>query len=84
MSLTFQPGTKAPVHYHPAHEESMFCLDGRLSAVYAEDDDVRLDAGDVFTCEPTVRHTIGNTSDAAGTLLAIHPVLNPPPRVEVD
>ena len=43
-----------------------------------------LAAGDVFLCEPTIRHGIYNTSDAEATLLAIHPVLNPPPRIEVD
>ncbi|MEX0762899.1 MAG: cupin domain-containing protein [Dehalococcoidia bacterium] len=82
--LTFQPGAVAPNHYHPSHEESMFCLSGNLTAVYADDDNVPLEAGDMFTCEPTVRHGIYNSSDAPGKLLAIHPVLNPPPRVEVD
>ncbi len=82
--LTFQPGAVAPNHYHPSHEESMFCLSGNLTAVYADDDNVPLAAGDMFTCEPTVRHGIYNSSDTPGKLPAIHPVLNPPPRVEVD
>lgn len=82
--LTFAPGSVAPNHYHPAHEEAMFCLQGDLTAVYAEDDDVPLAAGDIFCCEPGVRHGIYNKSGAPGKLLALHPVLNPPPRVDVD
>ncbi len=82
--LTFAPGSIAPNHYHPAHEEAMFCLSGDLKAVYADDDDVPLPAGDIFTCEPTVRHGIFNDSNESATLLAMHPVLNPPPRVLVD
>ncbi len=82
--LTFAPGSVAPNHYHPAHEEAMFCVSGDLTAVYAEDDNVPLPAGDIFACEPTVRHGIYNASDAPATLLAMHPVLNPPPRVDVD
>ena len=82
--LTFQPGAVVPNHYHPAHEESMFCMSGQLSAVYGDDDDVPLEAGDIFLCEPGVRHGIYNQSSVEAKLLAIHPVLNPPPRVDVD
>lgn len=82
--LSFEPGARTPNHYHPAHEESMYCIEGNLSAVYGDDQDVPLPAGDMFTCEPTVRHTTNNLSDQPGKLLAIHPVLNPPPRVLVD
>jgi quercetin dioxygenase-like cupin family protein len=62
----------------------MFCLQGKLTAVYAEDNDVPLSAGDIFTCEPGVRHGIYNKSGATARLLAMHPVLNPPPRVAVE
>ncbi len=82
--LTFAPGSVAPNHYHPAHEEAMFCLRGELVAVYADDDNVPLPAGDIFACEPTIRHGIYNASDSPATLLAMHPVLNPPPRIDVD
>ena len=41
-------------------------------------------SGDIFACEPTVRHGIYNASDKTAKLLAMHPVLNPPPRVDVD
>ncbi len=82
--LTFAPGSVAPNHYHPAHEEAMFCLRGELMAVYADDDNVPLPAGDIFACEPTVRHGIYNASGESATLLAMHPVLNPPPRIDVD
>ena len=82
--LTFEPGSVAPNHYHPSHEESMFCLEGDLVAVYDDDDSVALAAGDCFTCEVGVRHGIYNASSAPATLLAIHPILNPPPRVDVD
>lgn len=82
--LAFDPGASTPNHYHPAHEESMFCIEGNLSAVYGDEDNIPLPAGDMFTCEPTVRHTTNNPSDGPGKLLAIHPVLNPPPRVLVD
>jgi quercetin dioxygenase-like cupin family protein len=81
--LSFSPGAVAPNHYHPAHEESMYCLEGNLSAVYAEDDDVPLATGDIFTCEAGVRHGIYNKSDRQAKLLALHPVLNPVPRVDV-
>ena len=82
--LTFEPGSVAPNHYHPSHEESMFCLEGDLVAVYDDDNSVALAAGDCFTCEVGVRHGIYNASSAPATLLAIHPILNPPPRVDVD
>lgn len=82
--LSFEPGAKTPNHYHPAHEESMYCIEGNLSAVYGDEENLPLPAGDMFTCEPTVRHTTNNLSDEPGKLLAIHPVLNPPPRVLVD
>ena len=82
--LAFEPGATTPNHFHPAHEESMLCIEGNLSAVYGDDEGIPLPAGDMFMCEPTVRHTTNNLSDAPGKLLAIHPVLNPPPRVLVD
>lgn len=82
--LTFGPGSIAPNHFHPSHEESMFCLEGTLTAVYGDDNNVPLSAGDCFTCEVGVRHGLYNTSDAPATLLAIHPVLNPVPRIDVD
>ena len=80
--LIFQPGSIAPNHYHPTHEESMFCLEGDLVAVYADENNVALEAGDCFTCEVGIRHGIYNTSSAPARLLAIHPVLNPPPRID--
>lgn len=82
--LTFAPGSVAPNHFHPAHEEAMFCLEGELMAVYDRDDSVLLSAGDIFACEPGVRHGIYNSSGATAKLLAMHPVLNPPPRIDVD
>lgn len=82
--LIFAPGSIAPNHFHPAHEEAMLCLDGELTAVYADDDNVPLPSGDIFACEPTVRHGIYNASDSPARLLAMHPVLNPPPRILVD
>ncbi len=81
--LVFDPGAVAPNHYHPAHEESMFCLKGSLNAVYAKENDIPLKAGDMFMCEMGVRHGIFNGSKERAHLLAIHPVLNPPPRVDV-
>lgn len=82
--LTFEPGSITPNHYHPSHEESMFCLEGDLIAVYADDNNVPLSAGDCFTCEVGIRHGIYNASSAPAKLLAIHPVLNPPPRFDVN
>ena len=82
--LSFSPGTLTPNHYHPAHEETMFCIEGSMTAVYGDEVGVPLPAGDVFLCEPTIRHATNNPSDAPSKLLAIHPVLNPPPRVMVD
>lgn len=82
--LTFQPGSIATNHFHPTHEESMFCIQGDLMAVYADNDSLALAEGDLFMCEPTVRHGIYNASDSSAKLLALHPVLNPPPRVDVD
>ena len=48
------------------------------------EDAIDLDEGDIFTCEVGVRHGIYNRSNKDGKLLAIHPVLNPPPRIDVD
>jgi hypothetical protein len=38
----------------------------------------------MFTAEVEARHGCNNPFDSKGTLLAIHCVLNPPPRVECD
>ena len=82
--LSFSPGAHTPNHYHPAHEETMFCIEGDMTAVYGEEEELPLLAGDVFLCEPTIRHATNNPSSRPSKLLAIHPVLNPPPRVIVD
>lgn len=82
--LSFSPRCHTPNHYHPAHEETMFCIEGEMTAVYGPDEGLPLPAGDVFLCEPTIRHATNNSSDQPSKLLAIHPVLNPPPRVMVD
>ena len=82
--LIFEPGATSPNHYHPHHEESMFCYKGNLNAVYGENDNIPLEQGDMFTCEIGIRHTVNNLGNEQGTLLAIHPVLNPPPKVMVD
>jgi len=82
--LILEPGAAAPNHYHPHHEESMYCLESKLNCVYAEEDHISLNQGDMFTCEVAVRHGIFNDHKSVGKLLAIHCVLNPPPRVDVD
>ena len=82
--LNFSPGSDAPNHYHPHHEESMYCLEGKLNAVYLEENNIELNEGDMFTAEVEARHGCNNPFDSKGTLLAIHCVLNPPPRVECD
>tara|TARA_B100001146_G_C16195165_1_gene441256 strand:+ start:1105 stop:1845 length:741 start_codon:yes stop_codon:yes gene_type:complete len=82
--LIFEPGAIAPTHYHPRHEESMFCLENKLNCVYADDNDISLSQGDIFMAEIAVRHGIFNGHKSVGKLLAIHSVLNPPPRVDVD
>ena len=82
--LSFSPGAHTPNHYHPAHEETMFCIEGEMTAVYGPETSLPLPAGDAFLCEPMVRHATNNPSAAPSKLLAIHPVLNPPPRVICD
>ena len=82
--LQFSPGAHTPNHYHPAHEETMICIEGAMTAVYGPDDGIPLPAGDAFLCEPTIRHATNNPSPNPSKLLAIHPVLNPPPRVMCD
>ena len=82
--LILEPGAVAPTHYHPRHEESMFCLENKLNCVYADDDNISLSQGDIFMAEIAVRHGIFNGHKSVGKLLAIHSVLNPPPRVDVD
>ncbi len=82
--LIFEPGSIAPNHYHPSHEEAMFCLDGNLMAVYAKENGINLAEGDCFTCEIGIRHGIYNSSNDTATLLALHSTLNPPPRVDVE
>ena len=62
----------------------MYCLEGKLNAVYFEENNIQLNAGDMFTAEVKARHGCNNPFDSKGTLLAIHCVLNPPPRVECD
>lgn len=82
--LICDPNGIAPNHYHPKHEESMYCLEGKLNFSYAEEDDIILSQGDMFTCEVAVRHGFYNAHKTTGRLLAIHSVLNPPPRIDVD
>jgi putative monooxygenase len=82
--LTLQPGSTTQNHYHPAHEESMFCLSGTIDAVYEDDNNLQLNEGDLFLCEPGLRHGVYNDGDEVAVLLALHPVLNPVPRVDVD
>ncbi len=82
--LSFSPGAHTPNHYHPAHEETMFCIEGEMTAVYGPETSIPLPAGDAFLCEPMVRHATNNPSSSPSKLLAIHPVLNPPPRVICD
>ena len=82
--LICDPNGIAPNHYHPKHEESMYCLEGKLNFSYAEEDDITLSQGDMFTCEVAVRHGFYNGHKSTGRLLAIHSVLNPPPRIDVD
>ena len=74
--LEFSPHATTPAHYHPETEESMFCLEGELTAVYGRDRH-RLAAGDMLTAAPGVRHGISNPSDGRAVLLAIHPTTEP-------
>ena len=81
--LVFSPGGWTQTHYHPAHEEGIYCLSGEITAAFGQDEVVLL-AGDIFVPPPGVRHGNRNRSSAEARVLAIHPVLNPPPRVDVD
>ncbi|MDP6823534.1 MAG: cupin domain-containing protein [Dehalococcoidia bacterium] len=81
--LVFSPEGWTQTHYHPAHEEGIYCLSGEISAAFGQDE-VLLQAGDIYVPPPGVRHGNRNRSSAGARVLAIHPVLNPPPRVDVD
>jgi quercetin dioxygenase-like cupin family protein len=81
--LLFSPEAWTQTHYHPAHEEGIYCLSGEISAAFGQDE-ILLKAGDIFVPPPGVRHGNRNRSSADARVLAIHPVLNPPPRVDVD
>jgi quercetin dioxygenase-like cupin family protein len=81
--LVFSPEGWTQTHYHPAHEEGIYCLSGEISAAFGQDE-ILLKAGDIFVPPPGVRHGNRNRSAADARVLAIHPVLNPPPRVDVD
>jgi quercetin dioxygenase-like cupin family protein len=81
--LVFSPEGWTQTHYHPAHEEGIYCLSGEISAAFGQDE-ILLKAGDIFVPPPGVRHGNRNRSSADARVLAIHPVLNPPPRVDVD
>lgn len=52
--------------------------------MYADDNNVPLAAAGCFTCDIGIRHGIYNADSESTRLLAIHPVLNPPPRIDVD
>jgi quercetin dioxygenase-like cupin family protein len=81
--LVFSPDSWTPTHYHPAHEEGIYVFSGEISAAFGQDE-ILLQAGDIFVPPPGVRHGNRNRSSADARVLAIHPVLNPPPRVDVD
>lgn len=74
--LSFDPETSTTTHFHPETEESMFCVEGRLRAVYGREE-FDLPAGDMLTAEPGVRHGISNPFAEKAVLLAIHPTLDP-------
>lgn len=81
--LVFSPNARTTTHYHPAHEEGIYCLSGEISAAFGNQDLV-LTAGDILVPPPGVRHGNWNRSSDNARVFAIHPVLNPPPRVDVD
>jgi quercetin dioxygenase-like cupin family protein len=80
--LYFEPGAKAPTHYHPATEEAQFIVSGELTAVYGNEVTV-CRTGDLYLAEPGLRHGFTNKSDRQAVLLAIHPT-SKPERVMVD
>jgi len=80
--LEFVARSTTPPHFHPATEESMFCLEGELTALYGRSTH-RLCEGDMFTAEPGVRHGVFSESNRPATLLAMHPT-TAPVRVLVD
>ncbi|MBI4219203.1 MAG: cupin domain-containing protein [Chloroflexi bacterium] len=80
--LFFEPGSKAPTHYHPTTEEAQFIVSGELIAVYGNEVTV-CRTGDLYLAEPGLRHGFTNKSDRQAVLLAIHPTAKPE-RVLVD
>jgi quercetin dioxygenase-like cupin family protein len=80
--LYFEPGAKAPTHYHPTTEEAQFVVSGELTAVYGNEVAV-CRTGDLYLAEPGLRHGFTNKSDRQAVLLAIHPT-SKPERVMVD
>lgn len=80
--LEFSAGSATPPHFHPATEESMFCLKGELTALYGRSTHPLAEA-DMFTAEPGVRHGVFSESDKPAILLAMHPT-TAPVRVLVD
>ena len=41
----------------------MYCLEGKLNAVYFEENNIQLNAGDMFKNEIKVRHGVNNPFD---------------------
>ena len=55
----------------------MFCIEGDMTAVYGADDGVPLPAGDVFLCEPTIRHSTNKPVEPSEQVAGDSPSVEP-------
>ena len=75
--VVVNPGYEIPLHYHPKHDESMYCLEGDLVFTYGEEKNIHGTAGDVFLGELKIPHGVRNENIKPARFLAIHPTTEP-------
>jgi quercetin dioxygenase-like cupin family protein len=71
LVLEFQPGSGVDPHFHKAHSDSFFVLEGELE-IHVGDEVVSAVAGTYVLAPPHVVHWFRNVSDAPARFVNIH------------
>lgn len=81
--ITYHPGDTAAAHRHPDCKHFFFVLDGE-GILHADDDELKLSAGDVVMLEENEVHWFENRSDANFEFIELWVPAPPTPTVWVS
>jgi quercetin dioxygenase-like cupin family protein len=81
--ITYHPGDTAAAHSHPDCKHFFFILDGE-GILYADDDELKLSAGDVVMLEENEVHWFENRSNADFQFIELWVPAPPTPTVWVS